>query len=278
MHKFSLITTTRGRIDFLERLLLSLKEQRFRSLELILVDQTEGEELDSVLDRFQGSFPIHRIRVASCGISVARNEGLRHVQGSIVAFPDDDCAYPPDLLEQVFQILEDDGVLDGVSCAVRDDRGNASAGGIMQRNPGEVSVSNVWKTTVSCSFFVRHSVVETIGDFDEQLGVGAESGCWSGEETDYILRVVRAGKKMGYRPDLHVFHPQPDFAQVGGIRKAFRYGCGAGRVLRKHHYPGWFVAASVGFQLLRVVLELICFRPQRCVVRLAMAAGRMRGR
>ena len=35
------------------------------------------------------------------GLSRARNAGLRMIAGDIVSFPDDDCWYPPDLLQRV---------------------------------------------------------------------------------------------------------------------------------------------------------------------------------
>lgn len=275
MKELSLITATRGRIPELERLLLSLQAQFFQGLELILVDQTPGDEMDGLIDRFSTELDVQRIRIAPCGISHARNEGLRHVTGRIIAFPDDDCAYPPGLLKQIFQCLEKQPEVDGVSCFVCDEQGASSAGGVMKRAGCEMSFSNVWKTAVSCSFFVRREVAERIGDFDEQLGVGAESDCWSGEETDWLLRALKQGARIFYRPDISILHPQPDFRQPEGIHKAFRYGCGAGRVLRKHHYPFWFIAASIGFQLLRAVGELFRFRPRMAGVRLAMAAGRL---
>lgn len=289
MTGFSLIVTTRGRVAPLERLLESLRAQNFQSLEIILVDQTPGGELDALLSGFSGDISIQRVKTAPHGISAARNEGLKRARGEIIAFPDDDCAYPPGLLAQIFQGLEKDKHLDGISCFVCDEKGEGSAGGFMKTSACELSFSNlsrrslrkakadVWKTAVSCSFFVRRETAEAVGSFDEQLGVGSAGGCWSGEETDWLLRALAAGKRIVYRPDLRVFHPQPDFTRAGGVRKAFHYGCGAGRVLRKHHYPLWFVAASAGFQLLRAFRELFRLRPRAAAVRLAMSTGRLRG-
>jgi glycosyltransferase involved in cell wall biosynthesis len=275
---YSLITTTQGRVSELERLLESLRAQSFQKMEVVLVDQSSGNELDALIHRFHADLSITRIRMNPCGISVARNEGLRHATGRIVAFPDDDCAYSQGLLGSVAQAFEDQPYLDGVSCLVCDDSGTSSAGGVMQKNSGGLTCSNVWKTAVSCSFFIRRDIVETVGEFDEQLGVGAKSGCWSGEETDWLLRALQHGARIVYRPDFRVLHPQPDFCQLGGIRKAFRYGCGAGRVLRKHRYSTWFVFASIGFQLLRAAGELLRFRPRIALIRVAMAAGRFQTR
>lgn len=286
--RLSLITTSRGRVGELRQFLESVQAQNFQCLEIILVDQTSGIELDEVLAPFQGTLSISRVPVAPCGISAARNEGLKHIRGDVVAFPDDDCRYPPGLLDQVFQTLEKSEETDGLSCLVCDEQGAPSAGGVMQKEECTLSFSNlsrrslmkakadVWKTAVSCSFFIRRATVEAVGGFDEQLGVGAESGCWSGEETDWLLRALGQGACLLYRPDLKVFHPQPDFTAPGGFHKAFRYGCGAGHVLRKHHYSGWFIAASAGFQLVRSFRELLRLRPRAAAVRLATAAGRLK--
>lgn len=273
MTGFSLIVTTQGRGAPLERFLESVRAQNFQTLEIILLDQTTGTEMDRLIESFQNDIPIRRIRIAPCGISAARNEGLKYAHGEIIAFPDDDCAYPSDLLVQIFQGLENDKTLDGISVFVCDEKGAGSAGGVMMRNVGDVSFSNVWKTAVSCSFFVRRETAETVGSFDEQLGIGSASGCWSGEETDWLVRALAAGKRIAYRPDLRVFHPQPDF----GMRKAFHYGRGAGRVLRTHRYPVGFVAASAGFQMIRAVGDLFRLHPRAAGARLAMAAGRLRG-
>ena len=45
-----------------------------------------------------------RLRSAR-GLSRARNAGLAHVEADLVAFPDDDCVYPPGLLERVARAL-----------------------------------------------------------------------------------------------------------------------------------------------------------------------------
>jgi glycosyltransferase involved in cell wall biosynthesis len=275
MVKFSLIVTTRGRLICLERFLKSLQMQGVSSLEIILVDQTVGGVLDGLLGRFQADFIIQRIRTVSCGISAARNEGLKWARGEIVAFPDDDCFYPPCLLAQVYDWMAKNEVHVGVSCRVCDDQGVDSAGGVMSGSACDITVFNVWKTVVSCSFFMRREIAEVVGIFDETLGVGSKERCWAGEETDWILRVLSTGGRIAYRPELAVFHPQPDFKSPGGVQKAFFYGRGVGRVLRRHRYPFWFIVLSVGFQMGRALRELVCGDYRAAGFRMAMAIGRL---
>jgi len=276
VNTFSLLAVTRGRVAALERLFDSLRAQTFQCMEVILVDQTSGDKLDALIDRFQKYFAIRRIRIAPCGISAARNKGLSYLRGDIIAFPDDDAAYPPGLLEQVFHCLEKQKECAGLSCFVCDEKGAGSAGGVMSRTGCNLSFSKVWKTSVSCSFFLRRPAVETTGQFDDQLGLGSESGCWSGEETDFLLRTLKRGERILYCPDIRVIHPQPDFQSKHSVQKAFRYGRGAGRVLRKHGYSFGFISASISFQLLRAVGALFRLRPHTAAVRMAMAAGRLK--
>jgi len=272
---FSLITTTRGRPDKLERLLLSLNSQSEQSFELILVNQIANEKISTLVDSFRQSFDIKFVAYSPCGISAARNQGMKSANGQIMAFPDDDCYYPPDLLMEVRKRLQDPAC-DGISCFVCDESVQPSAGGTMTRKNQKIDKYNVWKTTVSCSFFVNREMSIEIGKFDTSLGIGSPSNCWSGEETDWLLRGIHLRKNLIYYPDLKVFHPQPELFNSAGPKKAFRYGCGTGRVLRKHKYPAWFEAASVDFQIFKAVAALLTLKPKQAIVRLAMAAGRLK--
>src|SRR5215212_9261375 len=99
MH-FSLVLATVGRTEEVRRLLESLREQTYRNFEVIVVDQNPGDGLTYLLELYRDTLNIRHIRSAK-GISKARNVGLRYTTGDVVAFPDDDCWYAPDLLERV---------------------------------------------------------------------------------------------------------------------------------------------------------------------------------
>ena len=98
--RFSLVLATVGRTEELNRFFASLDYATHRNFEVILVDQNPDDRLNSVLDHYDGRFPALHLR-SERGLSRARNVGLRRVTGDVVAFPDDDCWYPPNLLNQV---------------------------------------------------------------------------------------------------------------------------------------------------------------------------------
>lgn len=245
---FSLVMATFGRVVEVERFLQTLGQQSYQSFELIVIDQNLDDRLIPILNTYRESFPIIHLR-SERGLSRARNLGLRHIQGKIVGFPDDDCWYPPDLLERVMRFFEENPSFDGITGRSVDGEGNPSATK-WDTNPGSVDFFNVWKRGISFSIFFRIKVIKKVGDFDETLGVGAGTPWGAGEETDYLLRALKEGYIIRYDPSLVVYHPQPiKRYDVQAIERARTYSAGIGRVLRKHRYPLWFVV----YQLLRSV-------------------------
>src|SRR5882672_6242686 len=98
--KISLILSTVGRTEELARFLEHLDRQTYRSFELLIVDQNPEGILDSLVRQHRERFPLLHLR-SEQGLSHARNVGLQHFSGDVVAFPDDDCWYGPDTLEKI---------------------------------------------------------------------------------------------------------------------------------------------------------------------------------
>src|SRR5918992_619092 len=97
---------TMGRRKEPERFLASLTAQTFRNFELIVVDQNPDDRLAPVLKAYGDLYPILHLRTKREGASAVRNEGLEYSCSDMVAFPDDDCRYPPDLLEKVARFFD----------------------------------------------------------------------------------------------------------------------------------------------------------------------------
>ena len=103
---FSIIVPTLNRPDDLRRMLLSVLEQRFLPLEVIIVDQSNdyGTEsvVESLLKRFQtvGVQLIYR-HLAPPGLTRARNEGLNFANGEYLTFLDDDVVLEPEYFEEL---------------------------------------------------------------------------------------------------------------------------------------------------------------------------------
>jgi glycosyltransferase involved in cell wall biosynthesis len=240
---FDLVVATVGRTAELERFLASVDAQTHRDVRVVVVDQNSDDSVAAVL----AGRAVH-LRSAP-GLSRARNVALPHLEADAVAFPDDDCIYPHDLLERVAARLAG---LDGVTG--REPWWTADAA-VLTRD-------NLWNRAISFTIFLRRGVVEHVGAFDERLGLPSSSG----EEIDYLIRAVDAGMHIEYDPSLVVEHPRKH-ADV-----ATRDGKSIGYILRKHRYgPG-----TVARMLLRPAGGAL-LHPRRAGFHLATLRGRLQG-
>ena len=248
---FDLVVATVDRVAELGRFLDSLERQTHRDFRVLVADQNGDDRLHELLER-HGSLRIERLP-APRGLSRARNVALSHLQADAVAFPDDDCLYPDDLLAHVAARLAPG--LDGVTG--REPWWKTEAA-VLTRD-------NVWNRAISFTVFLRREVVEEVGRFDEQLGLPSSSG----EEIDYLIRAVDAGARIEYDPSIVVEHPRKDaeLALVGA-----RDGASIGYILRKHRYPPSVVARMLLRPAGGVVVD-----PRRASFHLATLRGRLRG-
>jgi glycosyltransferase involved in cell wall biosynthesis len=225
---FDLVVATVGRVTELARLLDSLVAQTHGRLRVIVVDQNPDDRLNDALDGVR--LDILRLR-SEPGLSRARNAALEHLTADLVAFPDDDCVYPEGLLEHVAERLAGHLELDGLTGRIADSEGRSS--GSWKADRALLTRSNLWNRANSATVFLRRAVVERVGSFDEELGLGSGTLWHSAEEIDYLLRALATGARIEYDPALVVEHPLvPDQASVGR-----RDGASVGYLLRKHGYP-----------------------------------------
>jgi glycosyltransferase involved in cell wall biosynthesis len=248
---FDLVVATVDRVAELGRFLDSLEPQTHRDFRVLVADQNGDDRLQDVLDQHR-SLRIERLQ-APRGLSRSRNETLSHLRANVVAFPDDDCIYPVDLLERVAARLASG--LDGLTG--REPWWTAEAA-VLTRD-------NLWNRAISFTIFLRRELVERVGPFDERLGLPASSG----EEIDYLIRAVDAGARIEYDPTIVVEHPRKDadLALVGA-----RDGSSIGYILRKHGYP----PSTVARMLIRPAGGAV-LHPRRARFHLATLRGRLQG-
>ncbi|QGP52732.1 putative glycosyl transferase [Piscirickettsia salmonis] len=274
--QFSLILATISRVSEVDHMLTSLQKQSYQNFEVIVVDQNLDNRLDLILAKHQLQMNIHHIKIEKPGLSRARNIGLTHVNGNIVAFPDDDCWYGDNyLLEKIKEKFRVKLNWDGLSVKVIDSQG-VNVGLRWPSHPIQLDKNNVFNLAMSVSFFVRKRLVDDVGAYDEKLGVGANTVYGSGEETDYLLRSLAANKSIHYEPGLCVNHPQVGQAYNRvAIYKAFSYGVGLGYVVAKYKYPMLYKCNLIVRPLGGALLNLL--KPKKAGFYLGSAFGRIYG-
>jgi len=265
---FDLVVATVGRTNELDRLLASLTAQHYPGLRVLLVDQNEDERLAGIV---AGSsldvVHLHSPR----GLSRARNAAIPHLTADIVAFPDDDCVYPDGTLDRVAERFAAHALLDGLTGRAEDLAGRSAAS--WKVDAARLSDDNLWNRAISFTIFLRRTIVERVGPFDERLGLGSPEPWSSGEEIDYLVRAIRAGAVIDYDPSLVIRHDvRANDASIG-----LRDGASVGYLLRKHRYG----PSTVGRMLVRplggVAVSLARLDREHAGFHLATLRGRVRG-
>ena len=269
----SLIVATLNRVDELERLLTSLDDQTFKDFEVIVVDQNLDDRLIAVFRRHEG-LRIRHFR-SDRGLSRARNVALPAAHGEIIAIPDDDCWYPGQLLATVTKWFETHPEFDALFTGTRNENNKLMAPK-WAPGPGRCTKENVWHCTVAGTAFMRRRVVNAVGFFNENIGVGSASRYQSGEDSDYFIRILELGFRMWYEPSLTVHHP--DLQSVERLRrKVHGYALGVGYVLRVHEYSWWYLSRILIRSLGGVGVSLSKADLARAHVYVLRAAGQLQG-
>ncbi|MCW5798249.1 MAG: glycosyltransferase family 2 protein [Nitrospira sp.] len=275
--KVSLIVATVGRDIELQRLLISLTAQTYTDFELIVVDQNTDDRAWNVIAPFFDRMAITHL-TSPRGVSRARNVGIHKVTGDIVGFPDDDCWYPPMLLELLVARFHTAGNYDGVTGRIVNETNSVSGDARFDRRSGRITLSNLWRRACAATIFLSKETIEAIGGFDEELGPGARTPWGGAEDIDYPARAIKAGRKIFYDSKICVFHPDLSItAQADELRRAYSYGAGIGRVWKRQKFPMWIIGYYLLRPLVGACISLVMGRWMRARYRWASFRGRLSG-
>ncbi len=279
--EIDLVVPTLGRTAELERFLETVAAQTWQGpTRVILVDQNPDDRLARAVDAYGDRLVIMRVR-SEPGTSRASNVGFRHCTADIVGRPDDDCWYAPTVLEQVAAALARHPEWDALSGMTCDESGRPTQLR-WDVDSGLVTRKNVFRRAIASTLFMRRSLLESLGEWDETFGPrpGRDRETrGASEESEYLLRALAAGFTIGYEPAIRVFHAdfRPSVRDRASMRKAYFYGVDHSRLLRQYRFSPWYACwrsvqllAASGYFLLRG-------EPGRARFYFSMALGRAKG-
>jgi GT2 family glycosyltransferase len=214
-----------------------LGRQSSRNFELIISDQNPDGFLDPVLHRIEeAKLTYKRIPTAKVGLSIARNIVFPHALSEIIGYPDDDCWYEEDVIEQVIHYFANNDV-DGIVCRWCELDTGYETGYTLQLSKWKRFRIGIAASTIC--LFMRRGLVEKTSGFDENLGLPHFFG--AGEETDFVMRCLDSGAKLQYVPNIRVHHPvKTYFTGDLDLQEIRRRARGTGALYRKHNIS-WFV-------------------------------------
>lgn len=221
----SVVIPTIGRPIELRTTLESLAACRPRPAEIIVVDQSHGDEVVATVAEFPaGGAKV--VRSAGRGIPLAVNEGLRNAVNETVLATHDDCSVAPDWIAVGYELASaapacvftgrvlPEGDAENVP-STKDDP-----------NPHDFTGELTCQALYPSNMVLPRSTVLAFGGFDERFRTAAE-------DNDYCYRWLKAGHCLRYDPALVVWHR--DWRTPNELKELYvRYWREQGRFYAKH--------------------------------------------
>ena len=200
--RVSVVVCTYNGQRFIGETLSALAKSNHPDYEVIVVDDGSTDATAAIA----GEFNVRLIRTENCGLSSARNTGLRAATGEIVAYIDDD-AYPDEewlnRLAMVFLTTDYVGV-GGPNLPPASDPLVAQCVAHAPGGPIHVLLSDREAEHIpGCNMAFRREHLLSIGGFDPQFRV-------AGDDVDVCWKVQERGWKLGFSPTATVFHHRRD--------------------------------------------------------------------
>lgn len=225
----SIIIPVYNEEEAIDRTIHSTTNQGSDSIEIFVVDNGSTDRTQNIVQNLtsdQGNLNL-KVENEIQGSYAARNKGIQHADGDVLAFLDADETVDEDWLETALAAMDEQGV-DYLGCNVEltlpEDtlvgRYNAHTGFPVEQYLEEEQYAP------TCALLVRREVFEEVGLFDARL--------ISGGDREFGERVHEAGYDQGYAEDATVYHPARTILK-SLVKKNFRVG--RGFCQKQRYYP-----------------------------------------
>jgi len=236
----SIVVPTYNRAPSLKRLLeslLSLEYPDSISMEVLIVDNGSTDETGVLLEKEWNrskKFSFAILKEVHKGKANALNLGLARASGTILLVVDDDVVVHPDWLAkhlECYRTTPFDAVQGRVLPGVDSEGNGADPDRLREYNipvidyGGEISPI---RGLTGCNMSFRREVFEKVGLFDIRLGPGVSG---FSEDTEYSMRIRKAGFKIGYTPHAVVYHELDPLRYGKGYNRIVQYRKGLSRSL-----------------------------------------------
>jgi GT2 family glycosyltransferase len=194
--RLSIVVPTFRRPDLLARCLDALVHQTLDSYEVIVADDAALDSTREKVEGLKARAPVRYVAVTgSHGPAAARNAGWGAARGEVVAFTDDDTIPDPGWAAAGLGAFDRDPTLAAVTG--RTEVPLPPRPTDYERNESGLATAEF--ITANC--FVRRSVLEEVGGFDERFRIA-----WR-EDSDLHFELIERGMKIVKVPEAVVVHP-----------------------------------------------------------------------
>jgi GT2 family glycosyltransferase len=246
--------TTLDRPDALQRCLDSLAQGSALPAEVVVVDQSPGETAREVVLGADGLPGVHYLHDDGVGLGRGQNRAVRAATQPSVAVLDDDCVADVRWVELASDLLGSDALqlVGGRVMALRDSRRDlVPVSTRTSTQPLEFKgPAAPWDLGSGNNFAFRREWFVRVGGCDERLGPGSPGR--GGVDMDLFYRLLRAGARGRYEPELVVYHEQKEAHGRLARRDSYGFGMAAACAL-------WLTESRDRYAL-RVFLQWLTLR------------------
>jgi GT2 family glycosyltransferase len=268
----SVIVPTRNRLISLQNLLESFKgatAPKDWNVEILIVDNGSADDTAAFLHRETSKprkFALKILHEKTPGKANALNAGLSNARGDIVLIIDDDVTADPALFSSHLEEHQSRGfhAIQGRILPGTDPQG-ASA------DPAKLREYNIPYTDhgdqareirglTGTNMSIKRQVFEKVGFFDTRLGPGAAG---FSEDSEYSIRIRKAGFKIGYTPRAIVYH-ELNPARYGRIyNRTVEYRKGLSRSIYRRDSIAFSVVPNLVANVMRYGLYRLMGKSQK---------------
>ena len=229
----TVVVPTIGRMPLLRQCLESLLACRPRAAEVVVVDQSAGDDVRRLVEAM-GAPELRLVQDPGRGIGRALNLGIRTASHPYVLVTHDDCTVSPDWVEVAMRLLAErpsllvTGRVEPPADAVAEHVPSCRTDPVEEEHEGGFRYDLLYCNNWGAS----RAEILGVGGFDERAGLRLAA-----EDCDFCFRWTSQGRPVRYEPAMVVWHQ--DWRSEAVLRRTYRtYGRGLGAFYAKHLLAG----------------------------------------
>jgi len=229
--RVSVVVCAFNAAETLDDCLSSIEALTYPHREIILVNDGSADRTGEIARRYEG---VTVLDLPNGGLSAARNAGLSHATGDIVAYTDADVRVDPDWLTYLVQpfLSSDAAGSGGPNIVPPDDPWVAQSVARAPGSPTHVMLNDRRAEHVpGCNMAFRREALLAVGGFNPVY-------LRAGDDVDICWRLMAKGFQIGFAPSAVVWHHHRS-----SVRAYWRQqvGYGEGETWLAAHHPERFV-------------------------------------
>ncbi len=236
--KISVVVCAYNEAATIDECLTSIENLTYPDYEIILVNDGSRDATGDIARRHAS---VTVLDIPNGGLSAARNVGLEHAAGEIVAYTDGDVRVDPDWLTHLVRpFLTSDVVgAGGPNLVPADDPPMAQCIARAPGSPTQVMLDDrIAEHVPGCNMAFRRDALLAVGGFNPIY-------LRAGDDVDICWRLQARGWKIGFAPSALVWH-----RHRASLRAYWRQqvGYGEGESWLKPHHPDQFQGLHIGWR------------------------------